>query len=289
MQLQIKDLKCTIRDPWRHLLVFPILTLGVSCGSDGSDSEQIGAPTSAAARPAGDLPGVPPETVVEPKPAQKAPADLHFVTDLLFTGSPDAPHSLTVTFQGPSLCRWTMQRLRDEDKDRIINYRSGDRIFELPQDSQASIEYGEKDAAFILLRMELRRATMLWPDAPRGLTDWIESDDGKSSLDVTTAAGAKLGVIVMRSLAEEPPTGEDDSSGMQLFTAFDAAGAAGESLRIRERYEHEGRSWPKRFSLEIGPTEVWTETVTKLNTQTWFGEEYFAPYDRAEELAPKKD
>ncbi|MDE0896831.1 MAG: hypothetical protein OSB10_09640, partial [Planctomycetota bacterium] len=124
MQLPLTDLKYEIGSTWRHLLVFPILTLGVSCGSDGSDPEQIRAPTSAATQPAG--------AVVEPEPAQKAPADLHFVTDLLFTGSPDAPHSLTVTFQGPSLCRWTMQRLRDEDKDRIINYRSGDRIFELP-------------------------------------------------------------------------------------------------------------------------------------------------------------
>ena len=266
--------------PWAFCL---FLALGAACGSDPGPPALPHIPTILDAQPL--------EQLSDPGWTSQAPSDLHFVTDLFFTGSPDAPHRLTVTFQGPTLCRWTMQRLLDEDKDRIINYRMGDRIFELPQDTKSSIEYGEADAALILRRMELRRAAMFWPDAPHGQSEWAPEEAGVETLILLSANGEKLGHIQMQPSIQKPaPEGREPSpKSFQLFTAFDDAGKEVESLRILERYNHEGRSWPKSFALLVGPTEIWRETVSQLNTQSWFGEEYFAPMDRARELFPQKE
>ncbi len=182
---------------------------------------------------------------------------------LRFVSAPDAPHRLRVTYQAPSLGRWDLMRLNDVDGDRLIEYQHQDRAYKMPQDSSTSVVLDEAQTRAVRARMALR--FLVFTDDPDG-----------PSWDVREL-GPGLGEV-HRTVADD---------GALHYDHVDAHGQKGEKLVVRERFESSGRSWPHELELAYGPTEIWTELVEKVETQSWFAEAYFVPPDRVSDLSPK--
>jgi len=243
----------------RRLALSTVLVVLVGClGSSGcSDGEPKPQPVVHEPAPA-------PEPTPLPVPAEVG--DFVVVSTITFVGANAAPHQLRVVYQDKDLCRWELSRLNDEDGDRMIDYRFHGRAFKLPQDEVLSIEYSPTETQQVFARMALRR---------EALTDDPTRPDAAAW--ETRELGEGLGSAKRTQ----------DEAGHFVYTHFTAKGQPGEALTVLERFETAGRSWPKQLGLRVGPTEVWSESIDRIQTQSWFGEAYFVPPDRSTELSPK--
>ncbi|MCZ6597271.1 MAG: hypothetical protein O7B99_06525 [Planctomycetota bacterium] len=193
-------------------------------------------------------------------------------TTVVFEEQPDEPHKLHAAYLFPDRARWTLSR----KTDRVINYRYGARTFQLPESSRDSIEYRAAERDKVLLRMELRRAAMTWPDgfawtgaaARRSTPVSSRSDDGARSIGTLRVRLAEDGRPA--SLAAVRPDGEVQ-----------------ETLEIRSWREDRGRTWPSTMALVVGGKVVWTETLKSVSTRVDFVEDYFLPPDQ-KELAERR-
>ena len=215
----------------------------------------------------GDEPAPPPDpapTTEVPEPELEVPRglNLHVTSELVYASLPDVPHELVATYQGLEHGRWVISRVADEDGDRQIEYRAGDRAFRLPQDRTVSEEYlgAERDA--VLRRMELRRIAL-----GLGLDEPPWDDEGALEL------GGGLGRIERGDLEQ----------GGQVLTLRTPTGAEEESLRILGWQQHGLGTRPTRLELWFGGAHIWTETVTDFSVDGWFKPRYFWPPDRADE------
>lgn len=229
------------------------LVLLAACSSDAPEPPPLTEPPAPEAPPA-------------PEPVQAEVGDFVVVSTITFVGAEDAPHQLRVVYQDQDLCRWELSRLNDEDGDRMIDYRFHARAFKLPQDQVQSVEYSPNEAQEVFSRMALRRVV---------LTDDPTSPTAEAW--ETRELGEGLGTV-RRSR---------DEAGQLVYTHLSAKGQADEVLTVLKRFETAGRSWPKQLSLSLGSTPIWSESIERIQTESWFDQSYFVPTDRSTELSPK--
>lgn len=184
-------------------------------------------------------------------------------SNILFETEPTAPHLLEVSYRGADFCRWSLSRLNDEDADRLIEYRSHQRAFGLPQDQVISVEYNQEQSHQIFARMALRR--LVFADDPNAAA-WTER-----------ALAGGLGSIQR----------EVTDAGHLAYTSLNQAGQPGETLTVLERWTIGTQSWPKKLRLNLQQTVIWTETVEHVQTQNWLTDDYFVPPDRSTSLSPR--
>lgn len=240
-----------------RLLAAACLLAALGCGS--GEDPPVEPAVEPAVEPGGeDDPVTPEEDALAPLRGR----NLHIISSLVFDSLPDAPHELQATYQGLDRCRWSLQRLADEDADRRIEYRSGARAFLLPQDSGDSLEYGGEELAQVLRRMDLRRVAMA-----DGLDELAWDEDGMLPLG---EAGSS---VLREDLGDEGIT----------YMAIDPEGRQEEILHVLTWAELGNLRRPATLVLSFGALRIWSEEIHTFELQSWFKERYFWPPDRAEE------
>lgn len=219
-----------------------------------------------------------------------APNAVHFESELVFTKRQFSVLSSITTYQGNNLCRWTLQPVGEGAASQTMTFRWNDQLFQRAPEQVKSVQLDGTSATAKMRELELLRAAMFWPDSPRGLQAWnVQDGDGKgdrvkasSTLQLLTAAGEDLGTVEMTY----DELGADGTEPVLQVFRLETAGEAdanmddGTSLVIYERFDSANRSWPKRMTLVVDDEPLWTQTVTSLNVQSWFGEKFFLPLEQ---------
>lgn len=226
-----------------------------------------------------------------------APKAVHFEGELVFAKRQFSVLRSTTTYQENNLCRWTLQPVGEGAASQTMTFRWNDQLFRRPPEQVQSVELTAAEGAAKMRELELLRAAMFWPDAPRGLQPWEVLDHGEgtgansdgpaaptkssSTLRLLTAAGDDLGSVLM---TYEGLTLDGAVTEQQVFRLVppgegDPDSADSVNLVVTERFDAAGRSWPKRLGLVVDGDPLWTQTVTSLNVQSWFGEKFFLPLE----------
>ncbi len=195
------------------------------------------------------------------------------VSSLVYDEAAHAPHRLIATYVFPDRARWFLSTGDDKVLERQMRYRSGERVFSIDGRSTVSYELEGEERTATLRQLELRRATMLWPDG----FDWKIS-----GAEARADAGA-LGTIVAQL---EPQSGSDKDRPLSVqpvrTALLDRLGTAHESFRNITWREIRGRRWPATSELWLGDKRVWSERYDSVDTAIRFVDSYFLPPDRRE-------
>ncbi len=243
-----------------------LLLLVLSAGCEKKIDHKLGG--------SGSLPATPLEAVAPP-PAEgttqgllpTAFPTLRATSRVIYVQAPDRPHHLTSTFQGTTRARQEL-RLASGEGEVLVEVRNGEQTWaRVPGEESWRVLEGAQ-ALEARRRLELRRATVLFPDGYA----WVQGPlvDGLARWHVTlkdthgTSFGHLEAVV-------------NDEGFSERLTAFDAAGAAQESLRVRTLQSIEDRLWPRDVELEIGGTLLWHEQVLGVQTRVHFLDDFFAP------------
>jgi hypothetical protein len=187
-----------------------------------------------------------------PADAPSAPANFVVESTIVFVGFEDQPHRWRGVFQGPNLARFELQVIGGPRSPRQIEFRARDRAFVMPNRSKEATELDDAAAQALFARMDLRLV--------------VFTDDEGSTWTETTLADAR-GSVRRDPLAD----------GAVRYSLVNPEGQTIESLTVRSTFEAAGRPWPAELIFEEGGTVVWTETVDKVRTGSWFGDEHFLP------------
>lgn len=189
-----------------------------------------------------------------PADATPTPAPANFVVEstIVFVGFEDQPHRWRGVFQGAKLARFELQVIGGPRSPRQIEFRAGDRAFVMPNRSKKATELDAAAAQALFARMDLRH--LVFTDDV-GAT-WTESmlEDGRGSVRRDPLA-----------------------DGAVRYSLVSPDGLTLESLTVRSTFEVAGRAWPAELVFEEGGSVVWNETIDKVRTGSWFGEEHFLP------------
>ncbi len=188
------------------------------------------------------------------------------VSDIVYAEAPDRPHRLEAIYVFPGRTRWWLSDVTPGAARRSVEYRYGSKLYKVGGATEESTPYEGGSRDLMLRQMELRRATLFWPD---GL-DW-EERDGDMRASVGGVEGGPLGHVVATVGDGERPSS---------FTMFDAEGIAKESLDVLEWNEVDGRAWPRRLRFRVGDQVVWNETVRAIDVRTRYLDSFFVPTDR---------
>lgn len=260
-----------------------VASLGLtSCGNslDGQQTEGV-EPTGPASQPV--------EAKVESSDTDEpvlhktaAPKAVHFEGELVFAKRQFSVLRSTTTYQEGNLCRWTLQPVGEGAASQTMTFRWNDLLFQRPPGKVQSAELQGANAMAKLGELELIRAAMFWPDAPRGLQPWdvqgMDADSEGATDRAKPASTLRLLTATMDDLGSVLMT-YDELTDQQVFRWLPLGEADGVSLAVLERFDIAGRSWPKSMSLAVGGELLWTQTVTSLNVQSWFGEKFFLPLE----------
>lgn len=215
---------------------------------------------------------------VEPVPVQKvqpiefapraAVAGMRLISassTLRFDGAEDRPHQLVATYLFPDRARWSLRAIgqANERGSRRLRYRAGEQCFSLSPGESVSESLVEYDLHQALLQMELRRATLLWPDG----FDW--QSDGTARVAAVPGHG---------SLRAEFAKDAGESGRPVRFASFFEDGAPCERFEA-VRWSAESR-WPTALELWLGETRVWTEVIDEVVHRGDFLDCFFIPADR---------
>lgn len=190
---------------------------------------------------------------------------------LLFEGAPDRPHRLLFTCAFPERVRWELTREDDPLAARVVEYRTGPRVFSLDENRSASreLEGAERDAA--LRRMELRLATLFWPDGAA----WSAEGDAQVAPVRATRGAPVIGSLRASAPVDGRPT---------LFEVLDPSGGVQERLTVESWQSAGGRAWPRAMRLELPGRPIWTEEVESVRVPAEHADLTFLPVDRHELL-----
>jgi hypothetical protein len=172
----------------------------------------------------------------------------------------------------PDRCRWHRSWMDGDPRIRDTEFRFGERVFLLPELSAQSREPDAGESDLILLRMEMRRAAMCWPDG----FDWSDPQEGGRLLaEVRRLAGKseseRIGTLHARL---------DESGSLAELHARSADGAPRETLEIDSWMQSGERSWPQRMHLRLGEELIWQEEVLSVLTRVRRMDLFFLPPDR---------
>ena len=278
-----------------------VACLGLSsCGDSKNGANPEGVqPVAPASQPVGSENGSGVNGGTEEPVAHKtaAPKAVYFEGELMFAKRQFSVLKSTTTFQGDHLCRWTLQPVGEGPASQTMTFRWNDLLFERPPEQVQSVQLEGEDTATKMRELELIRAAMFWPDSPRGLQAWEVTTKGTDSgteeahdvaasgtLRLLTAAGEDLGSVEMsygEAAADGTTPGHQE---FRLVPAGDADLDQAVRLVVFERFDLANRSWPKHMSLLVGDEVFWTQTVTSLNVQSWFGEKFFLPLEHQDRV-----
>lgn len=192
------------------------------------------------------------------------------ISEVVFTGRPDL-HRFEATYLFPDRCRLALSVGPPGQAVRFSEYRRGDDLYRVPAGATASERCAGADRDAVLRRMELRRATMLWPDG----FDWTVDETGARA-PIRGVGEDPAGAVAATGGSAERPA---------RFTALDAEGAEQESLVVVAWSERAGRTWPHELRVEVGGAVVWTETMELVDTRRQYLDLFFLPVDRREPAA----
>ncbi len=188
------------------------------------------------------------------------------VSVIRYAEAPELDHELTCTYVFPARARWQLSIPRQPELGRHVEFRYGQRFFELPQSAERSravdargVDGSDWEAKCELL--ELRLAAFLWPDG----FEWrVDGPQRRASSE----CGRELVAVL-------------DELGRPSRLSF-----SGDSRRVEEQIrisawrEQRGRSWPVALEVWQAGQMVWTERVDTIATQVALLDMYFLPPDR---------
>lgn len=229
--------------------------------------------------PQGTTPGA--ETAQSPPP-QKAIAGLvgfESTSVLTYEDAPGAAHRLIATYIFPDRVRWFLGLKDAKTSERQMRYRSGERAFSIDAHSARSRELEGQERSVTLQQMELRRATMLWPDG----FEW-KLVGGEARVDL-----GPLGTL--RAQFENPPSSlaDKESSPAPRPVRVALLGDNEEeqdSFRALTWRELRGRKWPASAELWHTGKRIWREQFESVETSIRFVDAYFLPADRRDNPVP---
>jgi len=182
---------------------------------------------------------------------------------VVFFEAPDVPHELQVVFMFPDRARIQLSAVGAGWSARQLEYRNGDDYYFVASNSARSEELQGERRDELRLRLELRRALMLWEPGP----EWTAHDD------LRTRAVPDAGSLEARV----------DATGRPLsLRALDAGETELEAYSAIEWEERDGRRWPQAMDYAYRGTRVWREEVLERSLQPNFLDWFFVPADRRE-------
>lgn len=203
-----------------------------------------------------------------------------------FDGAPDRPHELEVSFAFPAKARMSLSHGGSVTERFLLGAATFGR--EQSRGAPESPSYALRGDSGLETRIDfaLRRAVMMWPNAPVK-TDVISPGDEPSD-----ELGDELKGVGVFEGAGRSFTARIDGIGVLLadvdettgrpsrMRAFDTKGRASAELRITRWSEQDGRWWPRDLSFHAGGGRIWTETVDAIETTWRFTDTWFLPPDR---------
>lgn len=196
---------------------------------------------------------------------------VRLVSRLAYEARPEAPVRLEVLLGFPDRARFQRTASDGDGRLRDVEYRFGERVFLLRSGQARSEEAAAAERDSVLLHMELRRATFLWPDG----FDWQAPEERLRTAPVrrsaTDAASAVLGTLEARLDAEGRP---------ERLRVLDAVGAERDALSIEAWTEAEGRRWPQRLVASFGGQRAWVEELELATSRSRLLDSAFLPPDR---------
>jgi hypothetical protein len=204
-----------------------------------------------------------------PRLADRAPVAgmqaLLCVSTLVYEGHPDLPHELFALYAFPDRAKWQRSLVGSTLDERVIDYRSGDACWRIERGRSTAERLEGRERDLQVLRMELRRALLLWPD-------------GFAWSRAAGIARVELGALGHLEAALGP-----DGAPARL-ASFDAAGAPCEAFDEIAWQELLGRRFPKSVRLSAGGAPVWRETFEQVSTGVRVLDHCFLPADSKPEL-----
>jgi hypothetical protein len=190
---------------------------------------------------------------------------------IVFAGHDDEPHALEAVYMLPDRARFSLQRL--DSPVRVSEYRRGAAAWRFAPDAGVSSRLERDERRALLLRMELRRAAMLWPDgfAWTSLAPGEGTDERVCRVpDPDPAASVPLGELCAAV----------DGEGRAVRVSATIEGVEMERLWIDAWQSVLGRSWPRSLRLAVGDVPVWSEWLETVRTDVFFTDLVFLPHDR---------
>jgi hypothetical protein len=203
------------------------------------------------------------------------------VSSIVYDEAPGITHRLTATYMFPDRARWFLGVKDEKSTERQMRYRFHEKVFSIDPRTANSSELAEDDCLATLQQMELRRATMLWPDG----FDWrISGEEARVDL-------GSLGSF--RARFEKPigPADLKDQASAQRPIQVISQGAKGEeieSFRALTWKERGNRRWPATAELWHAGKRVWREQVESIDATVHFVDSFFLPADRRELQPPAR-
>ncbi len=188
------------------------------------------------------------------------------VSSVRYSEAPELEHELTCTYVFPARARWQLAVPGQPQLGRHVEFRYGQRFFELPQSAERSRETATRSAdgsdwTSKCELLELRLAVFLWPDG----FAWREDGPRRRAAG---ECGRELVALL-------------DAQGRPTQVSFAAQpGQAEDELRISVWREQYGRRWPAELELWRAGQPIWKEQVTTVVTQVALLDSYFLPPDR---------
>jgi hypothetical protein len=179
---------------------------------------------------------------------------------VVFAGRPEDPHELIVACVFPGRALWRLRREEARAGERRLQYWCGERVFLIPEAEGVSTELEGEETARARLRMELRRALMLWPAE--------HSWSGGGAGSRTTLGG--LGGL---EASHFDPKGRPGSLAALLPDGLELERL--EAIRWREE-----SPWPAAWELVANGRLLWREEVLEVQTDVGYLDAYFIPPDR---------
>jgi hypothetical protein len=203
-------------------------------------------------------------------PAARAPiagiSGFDSLSKVRYVSAPETVHDLKVTCAFPERSRWMISATIAGSPVREISYQYGDAVYRIPAGTGASQVCQGEERRATLLRMELRRALMLYPDG----FPW----KGEGSERV--AELVDLGVLLRVRVPADPGAKPDS------VECVDREGKPIDAYRSITWKATAGRSWPSAMEMWHQGERIWTETVESVDTAARFVDAFFVPPDLRE-------
>jgi hypothetical protein len=181
-------------------------------------------------------------------PAARAPiagiSGFDSLSKVRYVSAPETVHDLKVTCAFPERSRWMISATIAGSPVREISYQYGDAVYRIPAGTGASQVCQGEERRATLLRMELRRALMLYPDG----FPW-KADPGAKPDSVECVDREGKPIDAYRSITWKATA---------------------------------GRSWPSAMEMWHQGERIWTETVESVDTAARFVDAFFVPPDLRE-------
>ena len=211
-----------------------------------------------------DTESVPEEPVPVELPARAPIAGmpgLDLRSNVVFHEAPDQPHELAIVMIFPARARIELSARGSDWHARQREYQAGAHAYVVGSGEATSFELEDSQRAELFLRVELRRALMLWPDGPA----W----SGEGATRTRGVAGAGSLEVVL-----------DDAGRPASMRALDAGGEELEAYSRFEWFEKHARTWPRAMDFSYRGTPVWREELIDVGVRPNFLDWFFLPADR---------